>query len=521
MRKKLSVGLVVAVALSLLIAILGPVSASGAKAPPAQVATVQTFLDSLNPLNIDNAKATWVADQQGMMADKLGQVLDGTTITITKPSLKLKGDVVTAKYKIKVTKGSFYRENKKGLDTFTVGSDNLISASTFNFDYLVLGVKIGYPAPSGSAYATSNMLVDDVIAGLQQYLKTDAALSGIPVMFVPYDTYDAGANKATPAKAVDAYNQAAADKCTGFFGGIGADDMFALNVASGTGKTTLLYSGPQGSPEKMGKYTVRGGNNPNLLRTKMADFIAQLNPAPAKIAIMAADDPTVKAGMVTFKTILAKETKKLKPKPTIVYERYVPLDAENTAEGFKPYLNEVKASGADVLCTQVVGTFTYKTIYKNIEDLGGWGDIRFLCMEGLAWFSAIDSKTYQSMVGAVDTYSTTTFVMGSAPDIEAAFDAARDAKQLTMASPAPFPSVIPPYLYYWAGAMNIIKAVELAKTDDPILVNKAAHSGKLEWPGPWETFKVDKKGESNSWGRIYQFITPGPDHIPYKQITIQ
>jgi len=516
MQKKLSVGLAVMLALSLLIALLGPVSASGAKAPSAQVATVQTFLNALNPLNINNAKATWVAGQQDMVATKLGQVLSGTTITITKPGLSLKGNMVNATYGIKVTKGSFYRENKKGTATFTVGSDNLISASTFDFDYLALGVKLGYVKPSGSAYATSNMLVSDVIAGLQQYLKTDAALSGIPVTFVPYDTVDA-----STAKTDAAYMKAAADKCAGFFGGSSAQDMLELNLISGTGKTTLLYSGPQGLPIKLGKYTVRGGYNPILLQTKQADFIAQLNPKPAKIAIMAHDDPSVRAAMVSFKKILAKETGKLKPKPTIVYEKYVSLDTENSADGFKTYLNEVKASGADVLCCEMVGTFTYKAIYKNIMDVGGLGNIRFLCIEGQAWFSAIDSKTGQPMPGAVGTYSTTTFVMGSAPEIEACFNAARDAKQLQLAMAPPYPATIAPYISFWSGAMNIIKAVETAKTDDQVLVNTAAHSGNIQWPGPWDTLKVDKAGESNFWGRIYQFITPGPDHIPYKLIPVQ
>jgi len=61
----------------------------------------------------------------------------------------------------------------------------------------------------------------------------------------------------------------------------------------------------------------------------------------------------------------------------------------------------------------------------------------------------------------------------------------------------------------------------MAKTDDQVLVNTAAHSGNIQWTGPWETFKVDKAGESNCWGRIYQFIIPGPDHIPYKEAPVK
>jgi len=513
MRNKLSAGLVLVLALSLLIALLGPSSASAAKVP-AQVTTVQTFLNALNPLNVANAKATWAVGQQDMVATKLGKVLPGTTITFTKPALALKGSVVNATYDIKVTKGSFYRENKKGTATFTVGSDNLISASTFDFNYLVLGVKIGYPAPSGAAYAVSNMLVSDVIAGLQQYLKTDAALSSIPVTFVPYDTSDGG--KSTPAKTVEMYNKAAADKCAGFLGGASADDMLALNVASSTGKPTLLYSGPNSTTPKMGKYTVRGGYNPALLNTKISDFVAQLNPAPAKIAILAHDD--LKTSIAGFKKILAKETGKLKPKPTIVYEKYILAGTSD----FTSYLKDIKSSGADVLCTWMEAPEEYAAIYANIMPIGGWGNIRFLDAVGLAWLGgAIDTKTYQPKPGAVDTYSTTTFVAGSAPEIEAAFTAARDAKQLKLAMASPFPATIAPYLFYWAGAMNIIKAVEMAKTDDQVLVNTAAHSGNIQWPGPWETFKVDKAGESNCWGRIYQFIIPGPDHIPYKEAPVK
>ena len=512
MRKKLSVGLVVAVALSLLIALLGPVGASGAKAPPAQVATVQTFLNALNPLNINNAKATWAAGQQDMVATKLGQVLPGTTITITKPGLSLKGNVVNATYGIKVTKGSFYRENKKGQATFTVGADKLISASTFNFDYLVLGVKLGYIKPSAPAFAVSNMLVSDVIAGLQQYLKNETPLAGIPVTFVPYDTVDG-----STAKTDAAYLKAATvDKCAGFFGGSSAQDMLELNLISGTGKTTLLYSGPNSTTPKMGKYTVRGGNSPVLQHTMISRFIAQLNPAPAKIAILARED--LKTSIAGFKKILATGTGKLKPKPTIVYEKYIPVGASD----FTSYLKDIKASGADVFCTWMEAPEDYAAIYANIVPIGGWGNIRMLCMEGLAWLGgAIDTKTYQPKPGALNTYSTTTFVPGSAPEIEAAFTAARDAKQLKLAMASPFPATIAPYLFYWAGAMNIIKAVEMAKTDDQVLVNTAAHSGNIQWPGPWETFKVDKAGESNCWGRIYQFIIPGPDHIPYKEAPVK
>ena len=513
MRNKLSAGLVVVLALSLLIALLGPSSASGAKPSPAQITTVSNFLAALNPLNVGNAKATWAAGQRDMVATKLGQVLPGTTITFIKPALALKGNVVTAKYDIKVTKGSFYRENKKGTATFTVGSDNLISASTFNFGYLITVVKIGFIEPSGASYSSTKMLMDDAVAGLQEYVKT-WSLSGIPVKFVPYDDYDTSANATTTAKAVVSYNQAAADGCAGMFGGEAAQTMNALNAASGTGKTTLLFSTSMTEPVKLGKYTVRGGNNGTLLRTMHAKWIAQLNPAPQKIAILCHDEASAKAMIVAFKKTLATVTAKMKPVPTIVYEQYVPPPkTPGESQDFTSYLKDIKASGADVLYIQMTGTYSLKDIYLNIMTLGGWGNIRVLDAVGLGWFAMGSSGP---MPGAVGTYAETTYVAGSAPDLEAAFKVAKLAGKLTFV-PKSYPDPYNMIILYWfwiPGAMNVIKSVEMAKTDDQVLVNAAAHSGSIQWPGAWETYKVDKTGECNCWGRIAQFIKA----VPYCQV---
>jgi len=518
MRKKLSIGFVVVLALSLLIALLGPSSASAAKVP-AQVTTVQTFLNALNPLNVANAKATWAAGQQDMVATKLGQVISGTTITITKPALALKGDVVTATYGINVTKGSFYRANKKATATFTVGSGNLISASTFNFDYLVTKVKIAFIEPKSAGYASSNILVDDTVAGLKEYVK-GWSLSGVPVEFVPYDNFDAGAGTATSAKAVECYKQAFLDGCAGMFGGESASTMLALfNAATGkltVGKTnvTMMFSTSQTQPSKLPAYGVRGGNNGLILHTNQAKFVSQLNPAPQKIALLCHDEAAAKNQVLEFKTALLKLTAKMKPAPTIVYEKYVPAPkTPGESQDFTPYLKEIKASGADVLYCQTVGTYNIKDIYLQIDKLGGWGNIRFMDSVGLGWFAMGASGP---LPGAIGTYSETIYTAGSAPEMEAAFKVAKLAGKLTMVPksyPDPYNMIIV-YWFYIPGAMNIIKSVEMAKTDDPVLVNKAAHSGTLQWAGPYETYKVDKTGESNAWGRIGQFTKA----VPYCQL---
>jgi len=167
----------------------------------------------------------------------------------------------------------------------------------------------------------------------------------------------------------------------------------------------------------------------------------------------------------------------------IVQTEYIQL---GTAD-FTPYLTKTKYHEPDVVINAFANPSAYIAIYRQIMDLGGWGDIQFLSMAPISLLGS-------NMPGAQGTYHLVSWYAESPVPGNQEFVQAMRAKYGRDPNIAQF--------YAYTCLWTAIHAIELAGSDDPQDIAQAMRSGHLEWESPVGLYRIGADGEHNITGHI-------------------
>jgi len=168
----------------------------------------------------------------------------------------------------------------------------------------------------------------------------------------------------------------------------------------------------------------------------------------------------------------------------VVMTEYIPLETKD----FSPYLTRVKYEGADLIVSASANPGAYSAMFRQIADLGGWGNIKFLSLAATSMLSV-------GMPEAEGTYHLLTWVPGSSYPGNQEFERDFKARYGTSPNVAHFYT----YMCLWTA----IHAIELADSDAPQHVAQAARSGHLQWESPVGTYRISEDGEHNMGGDIF------------------
>jgi len=171
----------------------------------------------------------------------------------------------------------------------------------------------------------------------------------------------------------------------------------------------------------------------------------------------------------------------------IVYEQYFPQDTQD----FSSYLTKIKYLNPDVLVFRPNSEAQAITVAKQIMELGGWGNIKvFGGTEG--WTAT------RPFPGGLNTYTCVLWIPGSDDPGMKAFEDAWMARNKSAPNPT--------YTYYYNCFWTVIKAMQLAGTDDPIKVANVLRSGNLEWDSAWGHLRIPPNGTGEVNTMVAQIV---------------
>ena len=174
----------------------------------------------------------------------------------------------------------------------------------------------------------------------------------------------------------------------------------------------------------------------------------------------------------------------------VVYEQYVPLGTLD----FSSFVTRFRMENPEVLLIDAGGPEAYYAgIFKAVPGLGGWGNIQAVCCG-----SASVGKLALSEKGAEGTYNWTLWTTGLQDEGSRSFERLYLEANGKAAMPIDEVMIYPP--------MVAIRAIEMAGSDKPADIAKAARSGNLVWENaPGGPFKINADGVHNHNGYIMQF----------------
>jgi ABC-type branched-subunit amino acid transport system substrate-binding protein len=157
-----------------------------------------------------------------------------------------------------------------------------------------------------------------------------------------------------------------------------------------------------------------------------------------------------------------------------VYEDYYAIGTSDLT----PYLSKIKYADPDVLLTDLL-LADYPTLAAQMQGLGGWGNIKVMCSMAAALVVGKPGTDgwyiYARWLPGSDDPGSVKFVN----DYKAMFGTEPDCVMELMYEP-----------FMWA-----VKAIELAGTDEPEAVARAARSGNLTWDSPEGPLAIGTDGE--------------------------
>lgn len=177
---------------------------------------------------------------------------------------------------------------------------------------------------------------------------------------------------------------------------------------------------------------------------------------------------------------------------TIVSEQYFPQDAMDLS----PYLTKIKYANPDLLVTFLSGAGQAITINKQIAELGGWGRMKYFCVDepGAA-------KAAITIPSAIGTYVGVNWLPGNdEPGMKAFGDSFKEKYNRLPTSEL---------TYYYNCFWGAIKAIELAGTDNPDKIAQAMRSGNLEWDSAWGPLRIGTDGIGISQETVAQIQEGG------------
>ncbi|MFA4835190.1 MAG: ABC transporter substrate-binding protein [Dehalococcoidia bacterium] len=345
-------------------------------------------------------------------------------------------------------------------------------AATASSEPVKIGVVLAWSGPS----AIYGALANQDIAVVDEYLKRiGGILGGRPVHWVKYDTGGQLAKAAAGYIKIDKE-----DNVVIMVGGGGSIAEFSASAEAAT-KQNLPHVTLSGQPIDLTPYpyTVRAGSIQVKIKQEILSrfILDKLN--SQKVAFLGDNQSEVRE-----RVSLMRKTLEAAGVET-VYEEY----ADSGTSDFSPYLTRMKYKNPDLLLNFFGSPASHMAIFKQIEGLGGWGNIKCLDTTGSG-----GSADLAKMAGAQGTYSHVLW----APGLD--YPGAKQFEEIFMKMHGKLPSPfdVPIYLCL----MTALNAIDQAGTTDREGIAKYMRSGKLEWDSPAGLFKIGTDGENNLTGII-------------------
>ncbi|MDD5095210.1 MAG: ABC transporter substrate-binding protein [Dehalococcoidia bacterium] len=334
-------------------------------------------------------------------------------------------------------------------------------------------VKIGVLSPYSGPYAAAGALGDEAISVvMKQVEKMGGILGGRSIKVIKFDDQSQVANtKAGYTKLAQNEKVSAV-----LFGGGSSPQLSVASDAAEEVRVPVFSLGATPKDISDRPYTVRTVM-PNLadVGDSVVDFI--LNKLkPKTVALLCMDDVE-----------LRDENRAMRQKleaagVNVSYEQYVPQGTVDLSS----YLTRVKYENPDILLTNFASEQCL-TILIQIVELGGWGNIKWV-----SWSAASASRISVKPEAAEGTYHWVYWVPGLN------YPGAKEMEQAYLETVGHLPSTAAHYYAFWV----CIKAIELAGSDDPVEIAKAARSGDLRWESPGGPYTIQPDGVHSNDGEV-------------------
>ncbi|MFA4836067.1 MAG: ABC transporter substrate-binding protein [Dehalococcoidia bacterium] len=344
-----------------------------------------------------------------------------------------------------------------------------------------IGAVTSWSGPSGPA----GLLADQIMAMVKtQVEEKGGILGGRSVEFLKYD------DRGQVADVIGAWQKLVLEENVSaiVFGGGTTATITASSDAAEQFKVPLFNFAPLPGDLSDRPYTVRCSYSKSALNGQVHDFL--LNELkPKTIALLCEEEQTMRTFIEPFKKQMNSAGVE------IVYEQYVPFGTNY----FSPYLTRIKYVNPDVLIGYFSQINYYAMIFKQIMDLGGWGNIKFVSPT-----AASGNPLITKLPGAEGTYHWVLWTPGLSYPEAQKFE--RDFVERYGRLP------MPQHIFFYLALRGAINAIDLAGSDDPQEIAKAARSGDLHWDTPAGPLTVQPDGETDLKG--YITVVKGGEFIP-------
>jgi len=349
-------------------------------------------------------------------------------------------------------------------------------------------VKIGVlTAWTGPAAMAGTYFTDTTIKTVEKQVEEmGGILGGRPVEFVRYDT--AG----QVAGAIAGARRAVLDGISVLTVGGATPAEFAamIDVAE---EEKVFYVSVNATPANAHiedlKYTVEANMSYQTIVDDAVDFVLEVAaPRPDTVGIMTFNDPDSHDLVDNWK-------KGFEPAGIeVVYEQYINRDVLDLS----PYLTKLKHADPDYSIASL-DTSQFMAIAKQIEELGGWGDMQMIAFGTAS--AAVGMPGAEGWILIVPWHPS----MGdpASTKFKEDFEAVNGRLPTDM------------HVYFYNSLWTAIHAIELAGTDDPMEIARAARSGNLEFDTPMGRAHFDTAGHSGL-RNMYVQVRDG-EVVPFSQ----
>lgn len=346
-------------------------------------------------------------------------------------------------------------------------------------------VKIGaitsWSGPSGLA----GLMAEQVMALVKdQVEEMGGILGGRSLEFIKYDEGGQVANVIGGWKKLVLEE----DVVAVVFGGGTSATITASSDAAEEFEVPLFNFSPLPWDVTNRPYTVRCSYSKSALTGKVYSYIME-ELKPRTIALLCEEEQSMREQIGPFKELMDSAGIK------IVYEQYVPLGTID----FSSHITRIRHANPDVLIGYLSLVDRYITIFKQVEEQGGWGDIKFISPS-----AASGNPSITKMPGAEGTYHWVVWVPGLS------YPGAQKFEQDFVEKYGRLPA--PQHAFFYFALWGAIHAIELADSDDPREIAAAARSGKLRWESPSGPLTIFPDGETDLLGHLA--LVAGGELVP-------
>lgn len=334
-------------------------------------------------------------------------------------------------------------------------------------------VKIGAIYPISGPFAAAGLMYNPIVSLVEEQVKNQGGiLGGREVKFINGD--DAGV---VAQAAAQAQKLITADKVVALtFGGVSAASFDAVaDVAEKYKVPYVALAALSNMATRKYSADVAGWESNISSYEGAVEFLK-----PKTVAILGYDLTDAHYMIDGIEGIKGMSERMKAAGIDLVYQQYFPLGTLD----FSPYITKIKYLNPDLLMFGGNNAGDTIAMQQQIMELGGYGNMKFYNNNASGSGAAVIKRS-----ASWGTYTSVTWIPGSAEPGMKAFEDAFVQKY----GKEPDPQTAFGYNCFWV----LIKAMEMAGTDDPVKVAQALHSGNLEWDSAMGPVRIDSNGDGH------------------------